>query len=91
MEENRRAGLSQQLIMEKFFADRYNGKHYCIEKYERHVESVRKLIIPANLLEYEVIDGWQPLCEFLDVSIPEESFPVANTRDSFISRQVLGK
>ncbi len=91
VEEKRRSKLSEQLILERFFSGRYNEKHYCIAKYDRHVESVRKLIKPANLLEYDVIDGWQPLCEFLDVSVPEEPFPVTNTRSSFISRQVRGK
>lgn len=36
-----------------------------------------------QLLEYEVGDGWGPLCEFLEVPVPEKSFPKGNDQASF--------
>ena len=30
---------------------------------------------PERLLKFQVQDGWEPLCEFLDVPKPEAEFP----------------
>ena len=47
--------------------------------------------IPAGrLLVFEVKDGWGPLCEFLDVSVPDGDFPRTNHREEFWDR-VNGK
>ena len=40
--------------------------------------------VPANrLLVFEVRDGWQPLCSFLNVPVPETPFPRSNDSKSF--------
>ena len=33
---------------------------------------------PSQLLVFDVREGWEPLCQFLDVSIPDTSFPNIN-------------
>lgn len=33
---------------------------------------------PDRLLVFEVKDGWEPLCHFLGVAVPDEDFPHAN-------------
>ena len=44
------------------------------------VEDV-KATVPANkLLIFTVTQGWEPLCKFLDVSIPQSEFPNVNDR-----------
>ena len=48
-----------------------------------HNEAVRKVIPAHQLLVYEVKEGWGPLCEFLQVSVPDESFPRTNKREEF--------
>ncbi len=35
---------------------------------------------------YEAGEGWQRLCEFLGVPVPEEPFPRLNTREEFEQR-----
>lgn len=47
---------------------------------------IRDLVPKERLLEWNVEDGWQPLCEFLGKNIPEESFPRANDKDGFKKR-----
>jgi hypothetical protein len=32
-------------------------------------------------LHFDVRDGWRPLCEFLDVRVPDLPFPRINRRD----------
>ena len=40
--------------------------------------------VPADrLLEYEVKQGWEPLCDFLGVAVPAEPFPHLNDSASF--------
>jgi hypothetical protein len=41
------------------------------------------------LLVYEVAQGWEPLCKFLDVAVPDEPFPRVNSKDEFRARAGL--
>jgi hypothetical protein len=46
--------------------------------YERHNDAVRAAIPAQRLLEWTPADGWEPLCERLDVAVPDEPFPLTN-------------
>ena len=59
---------------------------YGLTIHEQHSEMIRDLVPKERLLEWNVEDGWQPLCEFLGKNIPEESFPRANDKDGFKKR-----
>lgn len=52
------------------------------------------MIPQSQLLEYDVRDGWEPLCKFLDVPIPNEPFPRENdseaTRELYIGQMAYG-
>ena len=85
LEGRSRTKMSRQLILEKTFSGRYTEKDYCIEIYNKHIQNVRELVSPDNLLEYNISDGWESLCEFLMVSTPESSFPNTNDRQSFLA------
>ena len=56
--------------------------HYC-EVYEAHNAAVREWFRdrPGDLLEMNLAhgDGWEKLCPFIGMPIPEEPFPRANT------------
>jgi len=56
-------------------------KARAIASYEEHNRRVRQIIHPDRLLEYNVKDGWAPLCEFLEISnnCPQTPFPSTNT------------
>ncbi|KAI0451112.1 hypothetical protein F5B21DRAFT_488213 [Xylaria acuta] len=45
---------------------------------EAHQEKVRSLVPKERLLEMDLNDGWEPLCKFLGVPVPDEPFPRAN-------------
>jgi Sulfotransferase domain len=48
-------------------------------------------LVPADrLLVWEVPEGWEPLCEFLDVPVPDERLPHANDGATFLDR-VIGR
>lgn len=48
------------------------------ETYDNYFEEIRSLVPPERRLEYKIGSGWKPLCEFLDVPIPDVPFPRAN-------------
>ncbi|CAD0098650.1 unnamed protein product [Aureobasidium mustum] len=54
--------------------------------YEDHIEELRRLVPPENLLEYNVKQGWAPLCEFLGKPIPDHPFPRVNDTKEFLSK-----
>ncbi len=58
--------------------------------FDAHNEAVRAVIPASRLLEFDVRQGWQPLCDFLGVAVPAEPFPRTNDRAEFWDR-VAGK
>jgi hypothetical protein len=56
-------------------------RDFMIAYFHRHNEAVRNTISKDRLLIYDVRDGWDPLCRFLDVPVPDAPFPHANTRE----------
>jgi len=53
------------------------------ERYEAHNKAVRQLIPAEQLLVYQVKEGWEPLCKFLNVETPSTEFPHTNNREEF--------
>ena len=52
-------------------------------RYEEHNELVKKTIPKENLLVWNLKDGWEPLCTFLKVPIPDVPIPRENTTGDF--------
>ena len=48
-----------------------------------HNKAVRDVIPEEQLLIFQVKDGWEPLCKFLNVPVPNEPFPRTNNREEF--------
>ena len=70
------------LIMEVFCkSDRGD---LCKMKYLEHNEHVRRVVPAHRLLEYRVSEGWGPLCEFLEVPVPEVPYPTGNAPQEFM-------
>ena len=53
---------------------------------ERYNADVREST--DNLLVWTVADGWEPLCEFLELPVPEVPFPRVNDAETFSGRIV---
>ena len=70
-------------VIGDLFDRRMTDKAKLIEVYQRHNEEVRRTIPQERLLVYEVADGWEPLCRFLNAEVPNESMPRANSTDEF--------
>ena len=51
--------------------------------YQLHNDSIIKLVPAKSLLVYDVKDGWEPLCNFLEVEKPDINFSHTNRRVEF--------
>lgn len=54
------------------------------QAFKDHYERVRKAVPRDRMLEYQVQEGWEPLCKFLEVEVPGEEFPRINDAKQFI-------
>lgn len=72
------------VLWEKDFDGRFEDKAHAIAHYEKHVAEVEAGVPRDRLLVYSVKEGWAPLCAFLGVEVPDEPFPRANDRASFL-------
>jgi len=55
-----------------------SAKETVCKRYEEHNELVQKTIPKENLLVWNLKEGWEPLCKFLDVPIPDVPVPREN-------------
>jgi hypothetical protein len=63
-----------------------DDRAWMTDYFRRHTEAVKAAIAPERLLIYEVGEGWDRLCGFLDVPVPAEPYPSENSREEFVAR-----
>ena len=54
------------------------GRDASVRYYKNWVSHVKNTVPPEKLLIFESKQGWAPLCNFLDIPIPEEPYPRVN-------------
>ncbi len=72
------------------FCDGWDEPEQLIAQMQRHHERVKAAIPPERLLVWEVGEGWEPLCEFLGVPVPDGPLPHENDRETFLGRVTHG-
>lgn len=73
-------------VWEGTFKGRFADREYAMDVMRQHNEAVRREVPADRLLEFEVKQGWRPLCEFLGADVPEEEFPHVNDTRQFQQR-----
>lgn len=66
----------------------------CIAVHERHIAEVKAHVPADRLLVFQVQEGWEPLCRFLGVDVPDEPFPHVNSREELqrtVSNRITGE
>ena len=72
------------LIWDRALNTRPDGDHSAlVEAYNNHCQAVRERVPAHRLLEWNARDGWEPLCQALNVPLPDTSFPHLNTTADF--------
>jgi hypothetical protein len=72
------------------FAAGHETPAQMIAQFEAHNELVKANVPPERLLVWSVTEGWEPLCEFLGVAVPDEPLPHVNDRETFLGRVIDG-
>ena len=71
-------------LWERMFRGRFEDRAFAIDVFNRHNEQVRRDIPADRLLVYEISQGWDPLCAFLGLPVPEgKPFPHLNDAAEF--------
>ena len=78
----------KSLLERDTFAGDMTDKDTAIAAYRQRLADVTTAIPADRLLIFDVAEGWEPLCAFLDKPVPAEPFPHHNLRADFW--EVLG-
>ena len=68
-----------------------SGKVEAVKYYHDWVEHVKRTVPPNRLLVFESKQGYEPLCKFLNVPIPEEPYPFVNDSGAKQSQYQKGR
>jgi hypothetical protein len=72
--------MSREVMVPLSFAGTVAERDHVIECYRQHNAAVRREVPAGRLLEFQVRQGWEPLCAFLEVPVPQHPFPRVNDR-----------
>ncbi|WP_433236187.1 sulfotransferase family protein [Streptosporangium sp. CA-135522] len=75
--------MTRLTVEERVFGGHGDDPEEALKTFRAHVEKVVATIPPQRLLRFEVRQGWKPLCEFLEVPVPDEPFPRVNDTADF--------
>lgn len=71
------------IIWDGTFHGNFEDKIYAKKIFKDHIEEVKRTVPEEQLLIYEITQGWEPLCKFLSVPVPQgEPFPIINNSES---------
>ncbi len=71
------------LVGEGVFGGRAGDPEHAKAVYRAHHATVREAIAAERLLVFDVREGWEPLCAFLEVPVPATPFPNVNDAQQF--------
>lgn len=78
--------LGQTMLWQGAFHGRFEDKAYTIDLFEQNTARVKASLPPEKLLVFDVKEGWEPLCRFLEVPVPATPFPRVNDTAQFRER-----
>ena len=70
--------MTRELIWRRTLKNTMDNPDAAVDQYKKHIEEVKATVPPENLLVFSVDQGWEPLCKFLNVDIPDGTFPKVN-------------
>jgi hypothetical protein len=74
------------MVSNQTFTSGMDTEEGLLAAYRQRTEDVMAAIPPERLLVFDVAEGWEPLCAFLDVPVPDTPFPHQNVRADFWDR-----
>jgi hypothetical protein len=75
--------LAERYLWNKQYHGRFKNKELAIKIYDEFNEEIKSYIPENQLLIFNISDGWEVLCKFLNAPIPDSPFPIKNKRNEF--------
>ncbi|TMR93448.1 sulfotransferase family protein [Nonomuraea basaltis] len=79
--------MARATIVDRVFDGRIDDRDHVLGVFDRHVAEVKTAIPAERLLVFNVREGWEPLCAFLGVPVPEAPFPQVNERAAWQAKR----
>jgi len=76
--------MLRRIVWEGDLQGKFADKPAALEIFHQWNEDVKAYVPAERLLVFDVHDGWEPLCAFLGVPVPDEPFPHLNDTQSFL-------
>jgi hypothetical protein len=73
--------MMQGVIFSHFGGGDIRDRAFMTDWYVKRNQEVIDTIAPERLLVFHPKDGWEPVCAFLGVEVPQVKFPKVNSRD----------
>lgn len=67
--------------------NRMQDREFMVDFFNKRSAEIAASIPSERLLVYRISDGWEPLCDFLDLPVPDMDFPRINSRNE--TRELL--
>jgi hypothetical protein len=76
--------VARDIVFTRSFGDRLTDRAHCQSVFAQHNQLVREAIASERLLVFDLKRGWEPLCTFLEVPVPDgDPFPHVNDTAAF--------
>ena len=75
--------LREIMLWQGTFGGRFEDKQHAIAVFEQHTQQIMERVPREKLLVFDVKEGWEPLCRFLNVAVPQNPFPRLNDTEEF--------
>jgi hypothetical protein len=82
--------MTQSLLFDRTFGHDLS-KENLLATLAAHEADVIARCPADKLLVFDVAEGWEPLCAFLEVPVPDGEFPRSNSTEEFNARVEAGK
>jgi hypothetical protein len=70
-----------ELCVWRDFEPHISDREFMVDYYRRREAEIEASVPAERLLVYNVKEGWEPLCTFLEVDVPDAPFPRVNSRE----------
>jgi hypothetical protein len=80
--------MVRTVVWDAIFNGQVHDRNHAIDVFTRHIERVKEQVPADRLLVFNIKEGWEPLCAFLGVPVPDDEFPRLNDTASFNERRL---
>ena len=70
--------MIEKTIWQNELGGKFQDREHALNFFEERLKQVRAAVPQEKLLVHAAADGWEPLCAFLEVGVPDIPYPRLN-------------